>query len=358
MFERLEEIEQRYEELAEKLADPTVWSDQKEYQRLAKAHSDLTEFVTKFREYKRVHQEKLDTEEILKDHLDEEMRELAQSELETLKERESRLEEQLRIMLLPKDRNDEKSVLIEIRAGTGGEEAALFAGELFRMYSRYAERRNWKTELMSVNETGIGGIKEAILAIDGRSAYSNLKFESGVHRVQRVPETESGGRIHTSAATVAVMPEAEEVEVEIDPDDLEIDTYRSSSAGGQNVQKNETAIRITHTPSGIVVTCQDERSQFQNKEKAMRMLRAHLLEKMTAEQQDQISETRRSMVKSGDRSDKIRTYNFPQGRITDHRIGFSLHNLNSFMDGDIQEMLDHLISADQSEQLKVTEEAG
>ncbi|HET6454047.1 MAG TPA: peptide chain release factor 1 [Armatimonadota bacterium] len=358
MFERLEEIEQRYEELAEKLADPTVWSDQKEYQRLAKAHSDLTEFVTKFRDYKRVHQEKLDTEEILKDHLDEEMRELAQSELETLKERESRLEEQLRIMLLPKDRNDEKSVLIEIRAGTGGEEAALFAGELFRMYSRYAERRNWKTELMSVNETGIGGIKEAILAIDGRSAYSNLKFESGVHRVQRVPETESGGRIHTSAATVAVMPEAEEVEVEIDPDDLEIDTYRSSSAGGQNVQKNETAIRITHTPSGIVVTCQDERSQFQNKEKAMRMLRAHLLEKMIAEQQDQISETRRSMVKSGDRSDKIRTYNFPQGRITDHRIGFSLHNLNSFMDGDIQEMLDHLISADQSEQLKTKEEAG
>ena len=358
MFERLEEIEQRYEELAEKLADPTVWSDQKEYQRLAKAHSDLTEFVTKFREYKRVHQEKLDTEEILKDHLDQEMRELAQSELETLKERESKLEEQLRIMLLPKDRNDEKSVLIEIRAGTGGEEAALFAGELFRMYSRYAERRNWKTELMSVNETVIGGIKEAILAIDGRSAYSNLKFESGVHRVQRVPETESGGRIHTSAATVAVMPEAEEVEVEINPDDLEIDTYRSSSAGGQNVQKNETAIRITHTPSGIVVTCQDERSQFQNKEKAMRMLRAHLLEKMTAEQQDQISETRRSMVKSGDRSDKIRTYNFPQGRITDHRIGFSLHNLNNFMDGDIQEMLDHLISADQSEQLKATEEAG
>lgn len=357
MFERLEEVEQRYEDLAEKLADPTVWSDQKEYQRFAKAHSDLNEIVSKFRDYKRAHQEKLDTEEILKDHLDEDMREMAQSEIETLKERESRLEEQLRVMLLPRDPLDEKSVLIEIRAGTGGEEAALFAGELFRMYSRYAERRNWKTELMSANETGIGGFKEAILAIDGRSAYSNLKFESGVHRVQRVPETESGGRIHTSAATVAVMPEAEEVEVEIDPDDIEIDTYRSSSAGGQNVQKNETAIRITHTPSGIVVTCQDERSQFQNKEKAMRMLRAHLLEKMIAEQQEQISETRRLMVKSGDRSDKIRTYNFPQGRITDHRIGFSLHNLNSFMDGDIQEMLNQLISADQSEQLKAQEEA-
>lgn len=357
MFERLEEVEQRFEDLAAKLADPTVWSDQKEYQRFAKAHSDLNEIVSKFRDYKRVHQEKLNTEEILHDHLDEEMRELAQSELETLKERESKLEEQLRVMLLPKDPLDEKSVLIEIRAGTGGEEAALFAGELYRMYTRYAERRNWKTELMSINETGIGGIKEAILAVDGRAAYSNLKFESGVHRVQRVPETESGGRIHTSAATVAVMPEAEEVEVEIDPDDIEIDTYRSSSAGGQNVQKNETAIRITHMPTGIVVTCQDERSQFQNKEKAMRMLRAHLLEKVTREQQEQISETRRLMVKSGDRSDKIRTYNFPQGRITDHRIGFSLHNMNSFMDGDIQDMLDHLISADQSELLKAQEEA-
>ena len=358
MFERLEDVEKRYNDLGEKLADPTIWSDQKEYQRLAKAHSDLTNIVSTFRDYKRVHQQKLDTEELLHDHLDEEMRELAQSELETLKEQESRLEEQLRVILLPKDPNDEKSVLIEIRAGTGGEEAALFAGDLFRMYSRYAERKGWKTELMSANETGIGGFKEAILAIDGRSAYSNLKFESGVHRVQRVPETESGGRIHTSAATVAVMPEAEEIEVEIDPDDLQIDTYRSSSAGGQNVQKNETAIRITHMPTGIVVTCQDERSQFQNKEKAMRMLRAHLLEKVTREQQDQISETRRSMVKSGDRSDKIRTYNFPQGRITDHRIGFSLHRLDSFMDGDIQEMIDQLVSADQSEQLRVEEEAG
>ena len=358
MFERLEEVEQRYNELAEKLADPTVWSDQKEYQRLAKAHSDLTEIITKFREYKRVHQQKLETEELLRDHLDEEMKALAYSELDTLKDQEAALEEELRVMLLPKDPLDEKSVLIEIRAGTGGEEAALFAGELFRMYSRYAERRNWKTELMSINETGIGGLKEAILAIDGKCAYSNLKFESGVHRVQRVPETESSGRIHTSAATVAVMPEADDVEVEINTDDLEIDTYRSSSAGGQNVQKNETAIRITHKPTGIVVTCQDERSQFQNKEKAMRMLRAHLLEKMIAEQQDAISETRRSMVKSGDRSDKIRTYNFPQGRITDHRIGFSIHRMDSFMDGDIQEMIDQLVSTDQAEQLKGQEEAG
>ena len=358
MFERLNEVEQRYDELEEKLADPNVWADQKEYQRLAKAHSDLADFVNKYREYKRVHQEKLDTEELLRGALEEEMRELAESELGQLKDRERQLEQELKIMLLPKDPNDEKSVLIEIRAGTGGEEAALFAGELFRMYSRFAERRGWKTELMSANETGIGGFKEAILAIDGHGAYSNLKFESGVHRVQRVPETESGGRIHTSAATIAVMPEAEEVEVEIDPDDLEIDTYRSSSAGGQNVQKNETAIRIVHKPTGIVVTCQDERSQLQNKEKAMRMLRAHLLEKTAREQQQQISEARRSMVGTGDRSEKIRTYNFPQSRVTDHRIGFTLHRIDSFMDGDIQEVIDRLISVDQAARLKGEEESG
>lgn len=352
MFDRLREVEIRYEEIGEKLADPSVWADQKEFQRLAKTHSDLTDIVTKYREYKKVHQEKLDTEELLHGPLDEEMRSLAQSEFEDLRERETILEHELQVMLLPKDPNDEKGVLIEVRAGTGGEEAALFAGELLRMYTRYAERKGWKTELMSANETGIGGFKEAVMAIDGRGAYSNLKFESGVHRVQRVPETESGGRIHTSAATVAVMPEAEEVEVEIHTDDLDIDTYRSSSAGGQNVQKNETAIRITHKPSGIVVTCQDERSQFQNKEKAMRMLRAHLLEKMTREQHDQISEARRSMVGSGDRSEKIRTYNFPQGRITDHRIGFSQFNIPVFMDGEIQEMIDRLVSTDQAELLK------
>jgi len=357
MFERLNEVEERYDELGEKLADPNVWSDQKEYQRLAKAHSDLIEMVTAYREYRKVHQERLDTEELLHDHLDEEMRELAQMELEGLKAREHELEQKLTIMLLPKDPNDEKSVIIEIRAGTGGEEAALFAGDLYRMYTRYAERKNWKTELMSANETGIGGFKEAVFAIDARGAYSNLKYESGVHRVQRVPETESSGRIHTSAATVAVMPEAEEVEVEIDPDDLQIDTYRSSSAGGQNVQKNETAIRIVHRPSGIVVTCQDERSQFQNKEKAMRMLRAHLLERKIREQHEEIAETRRSLVGSGDRSEKIRTYNFPQGRITDHRIGVSIFRMDGFMDGDIQEMIDQLVAADQAERLRGEREA-
>lgn len=357
MFERLQEVEQKYDELGEKLADPSVWSDPKEYQRLAKAHAELADLVAKYREYMRVHQEKLDTEELLRQHLDEEMRELAQSELDRLKDLERGLEQELRIMLLPRDPNDEKSVIIEIRAGAGGEEAALFAGDLFRMYSRYAERKAWKTELMSANETGIGGFKEVIMAVEGFGAYSNLKFESGVHRVQRVPETESGGRIHTSAATVAVLPEAEEIEVEIDPDDLEIDTYRSSSAGGQNVQKNDTAVRILHKPTGIVTTCQDERSQLQNKEKAMRMLRAHLLEKVTREQQEQISEARRSMVGHGDRSEKIRTYNFPQGRVTDHRIGLSLYRIESFMDGDIQEMIDHLTAADQARRLKGEEEA-
>lgn len=358
MFGRLKEIEEKYEELGQKLADPNIWADQKEYQRLAKAYSDLGDPVIKYREYKRIHQERIDTKGLLHDNLDEEMRELAQTELDQLKERESMLEQELKVMLLSKDPNDDKSVLIEIRAGTGGEEAALFAGELFRMYSRYAERRGWKTELMSANETGIGGFKEAIFSIDGRGAYSNLKFESGVHRVQRVPETESGGRIHTSAATIAVMPEAEEVEIEINPDDLEIETCRSSSAGGQNVQKNETAVRIVHKPTGLVATCQDERSQLQNKDKAMRMLRARLLEMKIREQHEQIGATRRSMVGSGDRSEKIRTYNFPQGRITDHRIGFTMYRIDTFMDGDIQEMIEKLTAADQTERLKGEGESG
>lgn len=358
MFNRLKEIEEKYEELGEKLANPEVWADTKEYQRLAKAHSQFSETVSKYREYRRAHQERVETEELLREQLDAEMREMAQVELSQLKEREQGLEQELEVLLLSKDPNDEKSVIIEIRAGTGGDEAALFAGELLRMYTRYAERRGWKAELMSASETGKGGFKEAILAIDARGAYSNMKYESGVHRVQRVPETESSGRTHTSAATVAVMPEAEEVEVEVNPDDLEIETCRSSSAGGQNVQKNETAVRIVHKPTGLVATCQDERSQFQNKEKAMRMLRAHLLEMKIREQHDQIGATRRLMVGSGDRSEKIRTYNFPQSRITDHRIGFTMHRIETFMDGDIQEMLDKLISADQTERLKGEEASG
>lgn len=356
MFERLNDVENRYDELARRMSDPEVFNDPKEYQKVAKEHSDLSELVAKYREYKNVHQQKLDTEALLHEHLDDEMRELAQMELDELKEKEPVLERELQVLLLPKDPNDDKSVMIEIRAGTGGEEAALFAGELLRMYMRYAERRHWKTELMSANETGIGGFKEAVLAVDGQGAYSVLKYESGVHRVQRVPETESGGRIHTSAATVAVMPEAEDVEVEIHQDDLQIDTFRSSSAGGQHVNKTDSAIRITHAPTGIVVSCQDERSQLQNKEKAMRMLRSMLLERMIREQQAEISASRKSMVGSGDRSEKIRTYNFPQGRVTDHRIGFSAFNINAYMEGDIQEMLDRLIAADQSERLKGEEE--
>lgn len=357
MYERLQEVEDKYEDLARKLADPNVWGDPKEYQHLAKAHSDLSGIVETYREYKKIRQEKDDTEELLHGHLDDEMRNMAQSELDILKERETEYQGKLRLMLLPKDPNDEKSVLIEIRAGTGGDEAALFASELMRMYLRYAEHRRWKTEIMSINETGIGGIKEAVIAVDGKGAYSNLKYESGVHRVQRVPETESGGRIHTSAATVAVMPEAEEVEIEINLDDLDIDTYRSAGAGGQNVQKNETAIRITHKPTGVVVTCQDERSQLQNREKALRVLRAILYEKKMQEQHTEIADARRTMVGSGDRSEKIRTYNFPQNRATDHRIGYTIYRMDSFLEGDIQDMIDHLIAADQAERLKGSEEA-
>jgi peptide chain release factor 1 len=356
VYERLNEVESRYEELSAKLGDPNVWGDPKEYQHVAKSHAELTPLVSTYREYKRVRSEKQDTEDLLRGPLDEDMKEMAQAELSELREAENRISDELRIMLLPKDPNDDKSVLIEVRAGTGGEEAALFAGELMRMYTRYAERRSWKTELMSINETGIGGIKEAVIAIEGQGAYSQLKFESGVHRVQRVPATESGGRIHTSAATVAVMPEVEEVEFEINPDDLEIDTYRSAGAGGQNVQKNETAIRITHKPSGVVVTCQDERSQLQNREKAMRMLRSILLEKKIQDQHDEVSEARRLMVGSGDRSEKIRTYNYPQGRVTDHRIGYTIYALDRFLDGDIQELIDSLNTADQSERLKGEEE--
>jgi peptide chain release factor 1 len=276
---------------------------------------------------------------------------MAEEELRTLSDRGQRLERELTLMLLPKDPNDEKDTLIEIRAGTGGEEAALFAGNLLRMYTRYAERMGWRAELLSSNETGIGGFKEVILSVKGRGAFSRLKFEGGPHRVQRVPETESSGRVHTSTATVVVMPEAEEVEVEIHPDDLMIDTFRSSSAGGQNVQKNETAVRITHKPSGLVVSCQDERSQLQNREKAMRMLRARLYDRMLAEHNKEMSNVRKSQIASGDRHDKIRTYNFPQGRVTDHRIGLTLYRLEGILDGDILDLVEALRTADEAERL-------
>ncbi len=351
MFDKLDEVEKRFEELAKQMADPSLIADQQEYRKVAKAYADLADLVHAYREYKKTKKELADIEEMLHEQLDPEMRDFAQQELNRLKSTIEEQEHTLKVLLLPKDPNDDKDVLVEIRAGTGGDEAALFAADLLRIYTRYAERRGWKVELLSSLETGIGGYKEAILEIKGKGAYSSLKYESGVHRVQRVPETESSGRIHTSAATVSVLPEADEIEVQINPDDLEIDTYRASSAGGQNVQKNETAIRITHKPTGTVVTCQDERSQLQNKERAMRMLRTILYENMQREQQNEIAEARRSHVGSGDRSEKIRTYNFPQGRVTDHRIGLTLYRLESILDGDIQEIIDALNTADQAAKL-------
>ena len=352
MYEKLEEVEEKFVALEERLADPAIFGDQQAYQQVAKAHADLADVVGKWREYKQVRRQFADTEEMLNDRLDDELRDLAQVEFDELKEKMAALEEDLRMMLLPRDPYDDKDVIVEVRAGTGGEEAGLFSADLLRMYTRFAERMGWQAELMSAVETGIGGYKEAVLAIKGRGAYSRLKFEAGVHRVQRVPATESSGRIHTSAATVSVLPEADEIDVQIDNDDLEIDTYRSASAGGQNVQKNETAIRISHKPSGLVVTCQDERSQLQNKMRAMRMLRAQLFERERLAQQQEMAEARRSMVRSGDRSEKSRTYNYPQNRVTDHRINHTIYNLVGFVDGDLDDMIDHLSAADQAEKLQ------
>jgi len=352
MLEKLQSLEDKYQELTEMLSLPEVISDQARFQKYAKAHADLTEIVTAYREYKSVLQQLADTREMLEQDQDEEFRVMLTEELASLQEKQESLEHQLRVLLLPKDPDDDKSVIMEIRAGTGGEEAALFAGDLFRMYSRYAEDKGWKTDIMDVHYTDIGGIKEIIFVVDGQGVYSQLKYESGVHRVQRIPATESGGRIHTSAATVAVLPEAEEVEVDIDPNELRVDVYCSSGPGGQSVNTTQSAVRITHIPTGLVVTCQDEKSQHKNKAKALRVLRARLKEIIEEEKNAEMAGARKSQVGTGDRSERIRTYNFPQGRVSDHRINLTLHKLDLILGGQLQEIIDSLIAHDQAERLK------
>jgi len=351
MFDKLEAAENRYEEISIKLSDPQVIADQDEYRRLMKEYSELEEIVGKYREYKKARQDLSEARELLDSNLDKDFRELVQSEFEEAKSRLETTEKELKILLVPKDPNDNRNVIVEIRGGAGGEEAALFAADLFRMYTRYSERHHWKTEILDINETEIGGIKEVVFSIEAKGAYSRLKYESGVHRVQRVPVTEASGRIHTSTVTVAVLPEVDEVDVQIDPNDLQIDTYRASGAGGQHVNKTDSAIRITHLPTGIVVTCQDERSQHKNKDKAMKILRSKLYEMAQQQQSSEIAMARRSQVGTGDRSERIRTYNFPQGRVSDHRIGLTLYKIDEIMDGDLDEIIDALITADQSEKL-------
>ena len=348
MIEKLEEIEKRFQEIENQLQDPATSSNPAELQRLGKARAELEDIVTAFRQYSRALAERQGAEQMLSDP---DMRELAQDEILGLSRQIETLEASLKGMLIPKDPNDEKSVIIEIRPAAGGDEAALFAGELFRMYLRYAERRKWKAEVVDVEDTGIGGVSRVVFNIDARGAYSQLKYESGVHRVQRVPATESSGRLHTSTVTVAVLPEMDEVEVDIKADDIEVSTFRSSSAGGQHMQKNETAIRIVHKPSGIAVTCQDERSQQQNKLKAMAVLRAKLYEMEQERIAKERGALRKGQIGTGDRSEKIRTYNFPQSRITDHRIGHNAHNMITFMDGDIQDMIDALNQEEQARRL-------
>lgn len=352
MFDKLEAIENKFEELNIKLSDPTIISDQDLYPKLMKEHSDLSEIVEKFREYKGYKKAIQDSKEMLEDKPDKELREMILAEIEEAEEGLEKTTQELKILMMPKDPNDERNVIIEIRGGAGGEEAALFCGVLYRMFTRYAERRNWTYDIIDANETELGGFKEVVFSIEGRGAYSRLKFESGVHRVQRVPSTEASGRIHTSTVTVAVLPEVDDVpEVEINPADIKVDTYRASGAGGQHINKTSSAIRITHFPSGIVVTCQDQRSQHKNRDKAMRVLKAKLYEIAQSQIDSSLAENRKSQVGTGDRSERIRTYNYPQGRVTDHRIGLTLYKIDQILDGDMDDIIDALITEDQTKKL-------
>ena len=353
MFDKLEDVEKRYDELTKMISDPEVISNQAEWQKLMKEHASIEDVVLKYREYKKTKQEMEDAQEMMED---KELKELAEADYYEAKNKLPEIEEELKILLIPKDPDDDKNIICEIRAGAGGEEAALFAGTLFRMYTMYAEKKHWKVEVLNENETGLGGYKEISFMVTGKGVYSRLKFESGVHRVQRVPDTESSGRIHTSTATVAVLPVVEDVEIEINPADIKMEVFRSSGAGGQHINKTSSAVRLIHEPTGIVVKCQTERSQFQNRDNAMKMLRTKLYEIEKQKQDSAVANARKTQVGSGDRSEKIRTYNYPQGRITDHRIGMSIYQMENFLNGDLDEMIDNLIAADRAERLKGEDE--
>ena len=353
MFENLESLKENYKNLELKIADPDTMKNMENWQKMVKEHADLKPIIEKYNEYVQNKNILEEDKEMLGESLDDDMRDMLKEEVSAREKEITTQEQELKILLLPKDPNDDKNVFIEIRAGAGGDEAGLFAGELLRMYNMFADKKNWKTELMDINEQGVGGIKEAVFMVKGQGAYSKLKYESGVHRVQRVPATESSGRIHTSAATVAVLPEADDVDVHIEQKDLRVDVFRSSGNGGQSVNTTDSAVRITHLPTGIVVSCQDEKSQLKNKDKAMKILKSRLYDKMLEEQNKEMADERKSQVGSGDRSERIRTYNFPQGRVTDHRINRTIHQLDDFLDGNIEEMIDALITYDQAEKLKL-----
>lgn len=352
MFDKLDFIVEKYHEMSMKVSDPEVINDQPVWQKYIKEMGEMEPIVKKYEEYKKAKDGLADAKDIVENETDEEMRDLAKMEINELEDTIAECEAELKILLLPKDPNDEKNVILEVRAGTGGDEAALFGQDLLRMYMRYAERHRWKTEVMDINDTGIGGIKEAVILIKGKGAYSRLKYESGVHRVQRVPETESAGRVHTSAATVAVLPEADDVDVDLNPNDVRVDVYRASGNGGQCVNTTDSAVRLTHEPTGLVVTCQDEKSQIKNKEKAFKVLKARLYDLKLQEQNKEIADARKSQVGSGDRSERIRTFNFQQGRVSEHRIGLTLYRLDAILDGDLDEIIDALITHDQAEKMK------